>query len=70
MKWLPPPERAHLVCPLGKLAEGLEELRMAIGQRLEPRLEGTGHVSQHSVVVVLSTTDRHISADLVKDFLL
>ncbi|WP_281051378.1 hypothetical protein [Thauera sp. GDN1] len=32
-------ERAHLVRPFGEFAEGLEQLRVALGQSLEAGLE-------------------------------
>ena len=40
MKWLPPPERAHLARPVLRAREALLELRMPVQDLLQPALEG------------------------------
>ena len=66
---IPSAERAHLVRPPRELAEGLEQLRVAIGQGLETGLEGAHRIDQHTTVGMLVTADGHIARDLIKDLL-
>lgn len=64
-----PAQRAHLVRPLRELAEGLEQLRVALGQRLEAGLEGAQRVDQHPAVRMLVAADRYVAAGLIEHLL-
>ncbi len=60
---------ADLVDPVGEAPEGLEQLRVLVGHRIERRREGLGRVGQRTLVLVLRAPDRHVAADLVEDLL-
>jgi hypothetical protein len=64
-----PAERAHLVYPFRKLAEGLEQLRMLLRHKIQTSLEGLRGIDQHPVVRMLGAADRHVAADLVEHLL-
>lgn len=64
-----PTQGAHLVHPLGKLAEGFQQLRMFIGHFVQARLEGHCRMQQDILVFVLSAPDRHVTTDLIENLL-
>jgi hypothetical protein len=62
-------EGAHLVRPLGKFAECLEQVRVTVGQRFQARLEGPCSRHKHSLIGVLAAPHRDIPGDLVENLL-